>query len=358
MSSLQQYSYAIELQDDLNRALDKMLVALVRETRSSRAILFSSDRDDQTSTLATVARKLKKKVLEEDWRHETVLVSEQAQTRLCLSIGRPTYSYTQAELAELQLAATLIQGKLRLQETEDRIKELSSQVDHLIKTLDDTRHEARDWENEYLELADYAHGLTSYFCRLTRKMESAVGTPDETRENIRRLAAEASQVAGRLAKRSVASTGEPVPVNLNAALFQAQERLKDLFEARNFTLTRCRLPVVLGQEEAWNTMFSEILTNAVVHGKRGGALEVEHTEDADFHHLVFSDDGPGVEAAYRTKVFTAFYKLPKPDSEQRSGLGLYTCSHLARGWGGEVWAGQSRQGGCAIHLTVPVGVRS
>lgn len=355
MSSLQQYSYAIELQDDLNHALDQMLVALVQETRSSRAVLYSSNGDDQTATLATVVRNLKKKVLDEDWRHETVLVSEQAQTRLCLSIGRPTYSYTQAELAELNLAATLIQGKIRLQEAEDRIKKLSGQVDHLIKTLDDTRHEAKDWENEYLELADYAHGLTSYYCRLTRKMEAAVGSPDETRENIRRLAAEASHVASRLAKRSVVSAGEPVPVNLNAALFHAQERLKEQLEARNFTLTRCRLPVVQGQEEAWNTVFSEILSNALFHGKRGGKLEVEHTEDADFHHLIFSDDGPGVEADFRKKIFTAFYKIPKPDSEQHSGLGLYTCSHLARGWGGEIWAGQSRHGGCAIHLTVPMG---
>ncbi|MCA9778240.1 MAG: sensor histidine kinase [Candidatus Eremiobacteraeota bacterium] len=355
MSSLQQYSYAIELRDDLEQALDQMLVALVQETRSSRAVLYSSNGEDETATLASVVRSLKKKVLDEDWRHETVLVSEQAQTRLCLSIGRPTYSYTQAELAELRLAATLIQGKMRLQQAENRIQELSGQVDHLTKSLEDTRHEAQDWENEYLELADYAQGLTTYFCRLTRKMESAVAKPDEARESIRGLAEEASVVARRLAKRSVAVGGETVPVNLNAALFQVHENLKQQFEARNFTLTRCRLPVVQGQEESWSTVLSELLDNAVIHGKRGGMLEVDCTEDADHYHLLFSDDGPGVDTAHRKKIFTPFYKTPKPDNEQRSGLGLFNCSHIVRGWGGEIWAGQSKHGGLAIHLTVPRG---
>jgi two-component sensor histidine kinase len=288
----------------------------------------------------------------QDLVHETVLVQDQGEAQLYLSMERPIYSYASSERGELELGALMLRTRIELSECRAAHEGLSKQVHHLQESLLQSRRESKGWEKGYLELADYSEGLTRHFCRLSRRLDLKGGrAPDSS--VLQQISVDAQNLARRLARRSTALAGDPVRVNLNAIVRQVQEELGDLFESRRVRLQRCRLPDVVAPQEAVTVLFQEIFSNALVHGKPGGLIEVNCTEDAESYHLIVEDDGPGVETSLRQKVLRPFFKAPKPDSENRSGLGLYACQHIVNSLERTIWVSQSQFGGCAVHFTLP-----
>ena len=68
--------------------------------------------------------------------------------------------------------------------------------------------------------------------------------------------------------------------------------------------------------------------------------------------LTIDDNGPGVPADQRERIFDQFVRL-EPASTAGSGLGLTICRRLARAMGGDVRASESPAGGARFTLTLP-----
>ncbi len=74
------------------------------------------------------------------------------------------------------------------------------------------------------------------------------------------------------------------------------------------------------------TLIFEILSNLIDNGirynRRGGMVSVALQADDAQIAVVVADDGPGIEPAYREKVFDRFVRLGTANSPEGSGLGL------------------------------------
>jgi len=81
-------------------------------------------------------------------------------------------------------------------------------------------------------------------------------------------------------------------------------------------------------------------------------------------HIEIWDQGPGIPAAERERVFQPFYRLRR-DTEKFAGpglgLGLYICQGMVRSHGGAIWIGErSTEGeatGTVIHVLWPAVAR-
>ena len=101
----------------------------------------------------------------------------------------------------------------------------------------------------------------------------------------------------------------------------------------------------------------QVVTNLVDNALKysDGAVRVSLTQRDFFARIVVADDGPGIEAADRERIFEKFFRL---DPAQRSGvggtgLGLYIARELTQRMGGRIGL-LPRDRGTAFFVDVPL----
>jgi len=132
----------------------------------------------------------------------------------------------------------------------------------------------------------------------------------------------------------------PYPVDIMPMLASAAADAGRSFPGRD---VRLRLPdrkeplTVMGTE-LMVEVFSNILGNAVKHGRRDGTaldVSVDAPEDGPTVRVVFDDNGTGVPDDMKDRIFRRATGL-EPSVHGR-GLGLTLCDQIVRHAGGRIW---------------------
>ncbi|SPR95872.1 sensor histidine kinase [Cupriavidus taiwanensis] len=101
---------------------------------------------------------------------------------------------------------------------------------------------------------------------------------------------------------------------------------------------------------------ANLVHNAIQYSPRGSRITLSATRAGDHACLVVEDDGPGIPAEEREKVFARFYRRVG-NAEPGSGLGLAISREMAARFGGTVVLGEGVHGtGVRAVLSLPVEV--
>jgi signal transduction histidine kinase len=105
-----------------------------------------------------------------------------------------------------------------------------------------------------------------------------------------------------------------------------------------------------GDEKRLSQAMGQLLDNAVVHGREGGAVLLHASGDRQNVMLVVSDDGPGMDARTQAAAFDGF---ARSQAEGAQGLGLPLAKQLAESHGGKLSL-ESRVGeGTTVTIRLP-----
>jgi two-component system, OmpR family, sensor histidine kinase MtrB len=96
---------------------------------------------------------------------------------------------------------------------------------------------------------------------------------------------------------------------------------------------------------------ANLLDNAIVHG--GGTVQVIVTPHGDEVSVDVIDDGPGIAAHERDRVFDRFFKADRSRATGGSGLGLAIAREYARSQGGSLTVRNDTDHGTRFTLTLP-----
>jgi PAS domain S-box-containing protein len=126
---------------------------------------------------------------------------------------------------------------------------------------------------------------------------------------------------------------------------------------------RARLVVDLGETvpvRGQQAKLVQVVLNLVVNAMHaipdGSAhdneIAVRTQNEGDVVVIEVSDTGPGVPAGDRERIFDPF--VSTKDIGEGSGLGLFVCRNIARGFAGDVTVGDRPGGGAVFRVVLPV----
>lgn len=148
------------------------------------------------------------------------------------------------------------------------------------------------------------------------------------------------------------------PVSLRLA---AQETLEDFGSkaaVRGVTLEN-HVPealVVRADANRLRQVLSNLVDNAVKYGRTGGQVAINGKSLADGRiELSVRDDGPGIPAEAKARIFERFYRADKARSREQggTGLGLAIVKHVVQAHGGEVRVESEPGAGAEFFITFP-----
>lgn len=119
-------------------------------------------------------------------------------------------------------------------------------------------------------------------------------------------------------------------------------------------VTRTGLPVFQTVRTPLQQVFRNLISNAIKHHDREAcAIEIAAVESGPFYVFRVTDDGPGIPAQFRDRVFNMFQTLRPRDEIEGSGMGLALVRKLVERYGGVVYVVESSGRGTTIEFTWP-----
>lgn len=231
----------------------------------------------------------------------------------------------------------------------DELRALATELNQLLARRDDAVSRLERFTG------DAAHELRSPVAAIRAQAEVAVAHPDPglAEETLRAVAVEAQRLSAllsdllALARADAGQRPAAQPVDLVAAVRAALARGDDGPAAQVVAPTPARVGASVGEV---NLVLDNLIGNARRYAR--SVVRITVLPAGQWVRLVVEDDGPGIPAADRQRVFDRFLRLA-PEAGGGAGLGLALVAALVRGRGGSVTAGEAVGGGARIEVRWP-----
>jgi two-component system phosphate regulon sensor histidine kinase PhoR len=148
-----------------------------------------------------------------------------------------------------------------------------------------------------------------------------------------------------------------VPVPVRALADQSLTAVEPQAEKRNVKVTICIADdvAVKADPKALDQILVNLIDNAVKYTRPDGNVWLEARIEADAVRIEIRDDGPGIAAKHRERVFERFYRADPSRSREAggTGLGLSIVKHLVESMDGEVGVEPNVPAGSIFWLRLP-----
>ena len=114
------------------------------------------------------------------------------------------------------------------------------------------------------------------------------------------------------------------------------------------------LPTLQGEHDHLFQVFENLFVNAAKYAASVPSPRlIISSERRDTELLIrLADNGPGIPAAHRERVFKLFHRL-QPRATSGTGVGLTIVARIMERHGGRVWVEESEGGGACFVLAFP-----
>ncbi|HEX2085660.1 MAG TPA: HAMP domain-containing sensor histidine kinase [Solirubrobacteraceae bacterium] len=244
-------------------------------------------------------------------------------------------------------------------EADDEVAELARTLDGMLRALDAARDEQDTMLQRQREfVADASHELRTPLTSVLANLEFLAETLDGEQADAASSALRSSRRMRRLVQdllllaRADAQRVTPhEPLDLGRVLVEAAAELEPVADGHDITVD-ARHVVVDGARDELHRLVLNLLENAVKHTPRGTAVQASVDQHGDRVLVTVEDDGPGIPAELRDRVFERFVR-GKGDRGGSFGLGLSIVRAVADSHGGSVELEESDGRGTRFVVSLP-----
>jgi light-regulated signal transduction histidine kinase (bacteriophytochrome) len=115
------------------------------------------------------------------------------------------------------------------------------------------------------------------------------------------------------------------------------------------------LPAVRMRESHLQQLFQNIIGNALKYRRDGCAprVSIESTRSGEFWLYSVADNGIGIAAEHRERIFGIFQRLHTNGEYSGTGMGLAICQRIVERYGGRIWVESEPGQGTKFLFTIP-----
>lgn len=149
------------------------------------------------------------------------------------------------------------------------------------------------------------------------------------------------------------------PIELDTLLMNSYEAFeplaKEKYIALHISLPENALPLCSADPERISQVISILLHNAISYTPENGKIELILTHDKNHFYLSVKDNGIGISAADKKKIFDRFYRAEKSRSTKgHFGLGLSIAYEIMKAHGGNILVSDAENGGSIFTVTLDI----
>jgi two-component system, OmpR family, sensor kinase len=280
-------------------------------------------------------------------------------------VGRELRPMKAIEEAAGKIANGDLARRIQTRETESELGALAAVLNETFARLEGS------FAQQARFTADAAHELRTPVSVILTHAQNALagdGLDAESREAIEaceRAAQWMRRMIGSLLQLARLDAGQETPprdfIDLAAVAAEAVELLRPVAAGRNVTMTRdFQSAKVRGDAVALGQMVTNLVGNAIHHGREGGLVRVRVTvgnhPDGGTNGvwIEVADDGPGIPADHAARVFDRFYRVDaaRSGTAGRTGLGLAISKAIVEAHHGTitVQSGDGKGAAFSVHL--------
>ena len=265
-----------------------------------------------------------------------------------LTVGRTLRPVEQLRAGAEAVTAADPSRRLPVPTAQDEVRRLAETLNGMLDRLEAGGTRQRAF------VADAAHELRSPLAALRTVLEVALVHPDpEGPEQPLTVALEEVLRMGRLVDDLLLLARLDAGVVRRTEVVDLAEVVRELLPA---AAPEVELDLVPARVLADRDGLGRVVRNLVDNARRHAAARVTVTVRPGEHvELLVDDDGPGIPAQERQRVFDRFHRLDSPRSRDAggAGLGLALVRELVTAVGGTVAAEQSPAGGARLRVRLP-----
>lgn len=209
-------------------------------------------------------------------------------------------------------------------------------------------------------VADAAHELRTPLAAISIGVDALgrYALPRELMANLQRCSQRASRLVGQLLKlmRSEAKSDDEsaVVVSMDQLLVDRLAVFDVLAHAKEVELEYdCEAGLfVCGEREGLESLIDNLIDNAIKYSPGGGTVSVRAMKRDGAVRFEVSDQGPGIPAEWRERVFDRFFRMPD-QSQAGSGLGLAIVRSVVQRHNGNITLVPATCGGLCVRVDMP-----
>lgn len=338
------------------------------------------------ATLAALLSGMPDPVIVMDREHRVHLLSPAAETLLGVSgasaLGRPVAELARDDaLRELLLALSQGAGQMPAQvATADgsiyapgaapisgengeatgwllvlrdmtRFKRLNRNMAEFLSTVSHDMRSPLTFMKGYLDMLGMIGPLTDRQVEFVDKISGGVTQMSEMVEKI--------LDAGRLDPHTGSYELAREPADLAEVAHRATQALLEPARKKGLTLTAAiadDLPILNVDRAMLGSAFANLVENAVKYTPEGGTVEVTLGMEQDKIVFRVRDNGYGIPAADRDRLFQRNVRIHRQEWKRvkGSGLGLFIVKNVAQRHGGDAWVESVEGQGSTFCLSIPL----
>jgi signal transduction histidine kinase len=230
---------------------------------------------------------------------------------------------------------------------------------------------ARQLEMSNNELRQFAHVashdlreplrmVSSYVQLLQRTMDSPL-TKDQ--REFMQFIMQGTQtmqnlISDLLALAAISNVRETELIDLNKIIQQVQSSLQPVIKERHAKIKSTLLPSVVADETHMLQLFMNLISNGIKYNTSDQpVIDITYSMTGRYYQFAVADNGIGIPAEYRDKIFLIFQRLHSREEYSGTGIGLAICKKIVDQAGGTIRVSDRQDGGSIFVFTLPVAER-